>query len=103
MLFIIARAIALPVGIQIDTGDDLRLQIALREDDPHPLIIFCDTLERISGTGPRVHIAFCIIDLAIPHDLLYLSLGYLPALHPAFCMLRVFDIGHPAIESMVAI
>ena len=103
MLPIITRAITLPVGIEIDAGHDLGLEITLCEDDAHALVIGRSSLEGIGGAGTIVKIALIIVDLSIAHDLLHFGLRDFAALHATLRMLSIFYVGYPSVEAAVSI
>jgi hypothetical protein len=100
---VITGAMAFPICTEIDTGDYFGLLIALCKHDPNPLIVLRGTLQCIGWAGFVVHITFAVVDRAFLHDLLHFGLRDLPALHPAFGMPGVFDIGNSPVESMIAI
>lgn len=103
MLFIIAGTVTFPIGIEINAGDDFRLEIALSKDDTYALVVLRKSLECIGRAWPCIHITLCVVDFAIAHDFFYLCLGYFAALHTAFGVLGIFNISYSPIEATVAV
>lgn len=103
MFLIIARAIAAPVFFQVNGCDYFGLEIALGKDDVYALIVCGYAFECIGGTWPVIDITFIIVDLTVAHDIFYFGLGNLAALHAAFGMSGILDIGNAAVKSAVAV
>jgi hypothetical protein len=89
--------------IQVDTGNHFRAVIALSKYNPQMLMIVSVTLHRISRARTVIDITLAVINCTVSHNILHLCLCDVPAGHPAFGVLRVFDIRNPPVKTAVAV
>jgi hypothetical protein len=92
-----------PICIEVNSGHHFGSEIALGKYNADALIITGKPFHGVGGTGFFVDIAFVIVDLAASHNVFHFGLGNMPALHPAFSMFGIFDIGNAAVESTIAV
>lgn len=89
--------------IQIDDRYHCCGFIALREDDPHPLIIMGPAFQCIAGASCVLQITFFIIDGTAFHDLFHFLLRNMAAIHAATGMIAVLNKTGAPVEPMVTV
>jgi hypothetical protein len=85
--------------VQINTGYNFCVRFTLGKYNAQMLLFRCVTLERISRAGLVLQVAFPIINVTILHNVFHFCLRNVPALHSAFCVLRVIKISDFSVES----
>ncbi len=94
---------AFKFSLQIDHRNHHRGFITLCKNNSHLLVIPCDPFQGVAGAACILQVALIVIDLPVSHDIFHFILRNMTALHPACCMITVFNIGGAPVKTTVPV
>lgn len=94
---------AFKILVEVNTGHYFGFIVTLGEYNAQVLLFGGIAFKGVGWTGTAGGFAFAVIDLPVLKNVFYFRLGDMAAFHPAFRMLRVFEIAHTPIQSIVAV
>lgn len=103
IFFIVTRTVTGPFRVQVDHRNYFSVFIALRKDNPYPLVILRYFLDCVARASRVLKVTLFVINLPTTHCFFNFFLCYVTTRHAAFCVFAVLQIGNAAVKTPVTI